>query len=332
MTPQETVVAMVIQGLIVVGVVFSAFAGLTVAERKLLGRFQARRGPNRAGPFGLLQPLADIGKLTFKEDFIPAGANRWLFRLAPMIPVIAAVAALSLIPFGGVHEWFGTTVTLYGTDLSVGVLVFLALSSLGAYGLILGGWASGNKYSLLGAARNAAQLVSYEVAMGLSIVGVVMISQSLSLVDIANDQAGGIWYILVQPIAFVVFMIAAIAETNRIPFDLGEAESELIAGYNLEYGSVKFAMFMTAEYLSLIIISAFGATLFLGGPDGPWLPGFIWLGLKISVLLFIFIWVRATLPRFRYDRLMKFGWKVLIPISTLNILVTAIVLGLGFAN
>ena len=330
--PQEAVLTMLIQGIVVVGVVFSCFAGLTVIERKLIGRFQARVGPNRAGPFGLLQPLADIGKLTFKEDFVPAGANRWVFRLAPIVPVVAAVGALALIPFGGAHEWFGQTVTLYGTDLNVGVLVLLALSSLGFYGLILGGWSSGNKYSLLGAARNAAQMVSYEVALGLSIVGVVMISQSLSLVDIANDQAEGVWYILFQPVAFVVFMIAAFAETNRTPFDLGEAESELIAGYNLEYGSVKFAMFAAAEYVSMIVISAFAATLFLGGPDGPWLPGFIWLGIKIGALLFLFIWVRATVPRFRYDRLMKFGWKVLIPIATLNILVTAIVLGLGFAN
>jgi NADH-quinone oxidoreductase subunit H len=330
--PQEAVLTMIIQAIVVVAVVFSCFAGLTVIERKLIGRFQARRGPNRAGPFGLLQPLADIGKLTFKEDFVPAGANRWVFRLAPMVPLIAAVAALSLIPFGGVHDWFGHTITLYGTDLNVGVLVMLALSSLGFYGLILGGWASGNKYSLLGAARNAAQLVSYEVAMGLSILGVVMISQSLSLVEIANDQASGLWYILFQPVAFVVFMIAAFAETNRTPFDLGEAESELIAGYNLEYGSVKFAMFLAAEYVAMIVISAFAATLFLGGPDGPWLPGFIWLGIKVAVLLFIFIWVRATLPRFRYDRLMKFGWKVLIPVSMANILITAIVVGTVFAN
>jgi NADH-quinone oxidoreductase subunit H len=330
--PQEAVLTMIIQAVVVVSVVFSCFAGLTVVERKLIGRFQARRGPNRAGPFGLLQPLADIGKLTFKEDFVPDGANRWVFRLAPIVPVVAAVAALSLIPFGGVHEWFGHTITFYGADINVGVLLMLAFSSLGAYGLILGGWSSGNKYSLLGAARNAAQLVSYEVALGLSIVGVVMISQSLSLVEIANAQAQGVWYILLQPVAFVVFMIAAFAETNRTPFDLGEAESELIAGYNLEYSSVKFAMFMAAEYVAMIVISAFAATLFLGGPNGPFLPGFIWLGIKIGALLFLFIWVRATVPRFRYDRLMKFGWKVLIPIATLNILVTAIVLGLGFAN
>jgi NADH-quinone oxidoreductase subunit H len=330
--PQEAVLTMIIQAVFVVSVVFSGFAGLTVVERKLIGRFQARQGPNRAGPFGLLQPLADIGKLTFKEDFVPEGANRVLFRVAPMIPVIAAVAALALIPFGGVHEVGGHTITLYGTDLGVGVLVLLALSGLGAYGMILGGWASGNKYSLLGAARNAAQLVSYEVAMGLSIVGVIMMSQSLSLVDIANDQAQGVWYILVQPVAFIVFMIAAFAETNRTPFDLGEAESELIAGYNLEYGSVKFAMFLAAEYVALIVMSAFAATLFLGGPSGPLLPGFVWLFIKIAALLFLFIWVRATLPRFRYDRLMQFGWKVLIPVAMLNIIVTAVVLGLGFST
>ncbi len=330
--PQEAVLTMIIQAAVVVGVVFSAFAGLTVVERKLIGRFQARQGPNRAGPFGLLQPLADIGKLTFKEDFVPDGANRWMFRLAPIIPVVAAVASLSLIPFGGVHEVWGHTITMYGADLDVAVLLMLAFSSLGAYGLILGGWASGNKYSLLGAARNAAQLVSYEVALGLSIIGVIIMSQSLSLVDIVNAQAEGVWYILLQPVAFVIFMISAFAETNRTPFDLGEAESELIAGYNLEYGSVKFAMFMAAEYVAMIVISAFAATLFLGGPDGPFLPGFIWLGIKIGALLFLFIWVRATLPRFRYDRLMKFGWKVLIPVAMANIVVTATVVGLGFAN
>ncbi len=332
MPPQEALLIIIIQAIVVVGIVLSAFAYLTLLERKLIGRFQARRGPNRAGPFGILQPLADLGKLTFKEDFVPAGANATIFRLAPLICVIAAIATLSVIPFGGVHEWGGYTVTLYGTDLSVGVLFVFAMASLGFYGLILGGWASGNKYSLLGAARIAAQLVSYEVAMGLSIVGVIMMSESLSLVDIVNDQAAHIWYIVYQPIGFIIFMIAAFAETNRMPFDLGEAESELIAGYNMEYGSVKFAMFYLAEYVNMIIVSALAATLFLGGPDGPFLPGFIWLGIKIAALLFLFIWVRATLPRLRYDRLMKFGWKVLLPVATANLLVTAIVVGLVFAN
>ncbi len=330
--PQEALIIIIIQAIVVTGIVLSAFAYLTLLERKLIGRFQARRGPNRAGPFGILQPLADLGKLTFKEDFVPAGANATIFRLAPLICVIAAIATLSVIPFGGVHEWGGHTVTLYGTDLSVGVLFVFAMASLGFYGLILGGWASGNKYSLLGAARIAAQLVSYEVAMSLSIVGVVMMSESLSLVDIVNDQAAHIWYIVYQPIGFIIFMIAAFAETNRTPFDLGEAESELIAGYNMEYGSVKFAMFYLAEYVNMIIVSALAATLFLGGPDGPFLPGFIWLGIKIAALLFLFIWVRATLPRLRYDRLMKFGWKVLLPVATANLLVTAIIVGLVFAN
>jgi len=213
-----------------------------------------------------------------------------------------------------------------------GLIFYFAVLTLANYGGTIAGWASYNKWALLGGLRSSSQMMSYEVAMGLSIVGVVMISQSLSLVDIANDQAGHIWYIVYQPIGFIIFMIAAFAETNRTPFDLGEAESELIAGYNLEYGSVKFAMFFLAEYVNMIVVSAIAATLFLGGPDGPWLPGFIWLGIKIGALLFLFIWVRATVPRFRYDRLMKFGWKVLIPIATLNILVTAIVLGLGFAN
>ncbi len=330
--PQEALLVIIIQAMVVVGIVLSAFAYLTLLERKLIGRFQARRGPNRAGPFGLLQPLADLGKLTFKEDFVPAGANATIFRLAPLICVIAAIGTLSVIPFGGVHVWGGQTVTLYGADLSVGVLFVFAMSGLGFYGLVLGGWASGNKYSLLGATRIAAQLVSYEVAMGLSIVGVVMMSESLSLVDIVNDQAAHIWYIVYQPIGFIIFMIAAFAETNRAPFDLGEAESELIAGYNLEYSSVKFAMFFLAEYVNMIIVSALAATLFLGGPDGPFLPGFIWLGIKISALLFLFIWVRATLPRLRYDRLMKFGWKVLLPVATVNLLVTAVIVGLMFAN
>ena len=329
---QEAFLTILIQAILVVVIVLSSFAYLTLLERQLIGRFQARRGPNRAGPFGFMQPLADLGKLTFKEDFVPEGANRTIFRLAPLISVIAAISVLAVIPFGGVHEWGGITVTLYGADLSVGVLFVFAMSSLGFYGLILGGWASGNKYSLLGAARNAAQLVSYEVAMGLSIVGVVILAQSLSLVDIVNAQAQSVWYVLYQPVGFIVFMIAAFAETNRTPFDLGEAESELIAGYNLEYGSVKFAMFMMAEYLNMIVVSAIAATLFLGGASGPWLPGFIWLGIKVAVLIFIFIWVRATLPRLRYDRLMKFGWKVLLPIATINLFITAIVVGTAFAD
>jgi NADH-quinone oxidoreductase subunit H len=219
-----------------------------------------------------------------------------------------------------------------GADHNIGVLFLFALSGLGFYGLILGGWASGNKYSLLGAARTAAQLVSYEVAMGLSVIGVVMMAQSLSLVDIVNAQRDTAWYVLFQPVGFLIFLVAAVAETNRAPFDMPEAESELVAGYHTEYGGLKFAMFFLAEYINMIIISGLGATLFLGGYSGPFLPGFVWLAIKVIVLLFLFIWLRATLPRLRYDRLMKLGWKVLLPLATLNLVVTAIVVALGFSN
>ena len=328
----ESFLVVVIKAALVVFVVLTAFAYTLLWERKLIGRFQARYGPNRAGPIGYLQPLADVVKLIFKEDFVPKGANRLLFQIAPMISVFAAIAAIAVIPWGDGFEFYGHTVTGVGADLNIGVLFLFALSGLGFYGLILGGWASGNKYSLLGAARTAAQLVSYEVAMGLSVIGVVMMAQSLSLVDIVHAQSDTAWYILFQPLGFLIFVVAAVAETNRAPFDMPEAESELVAGYHTEYGGLKFAMFFLAEYINMIIISALGATLFLGGFSGPFLPGFLWLAIKIAVMLFFFIWLRATLPRLRYDRLMKLGWKVLLPLATLNLLVTAIVLALGFAD
>ncbi len=319
----EAFLVVLIKAAIVVFVLITAFAYTLLWERKLLGRFQARYGPNRAGPIGYLQPLADVVKLIFKEDFVPRGANRLLFQIAPMISVFAAVAAVAVIPFGDPIEVFGHDVALVGADLNIGVLFLFALSGLGFYGLILGGWASGNKYSLLGAARTAAQLVSYEVAMGLSIIGVIMMAQSLSLVDIVNAQRDAVWYVLVQPLGFAIFLVAAVAETNRAPFDMPEAESELVAGYHTEYGGLKFAMFFLAEYINMIIISALGATLFLGGFAGPWLPGVVWLAIKIAAMLFLFIWLRATLPRLRYDRLMKLGWKVLLPLATLNLVVFA---------
>ena len=328
----EMFLVTLIKAVVVVFVLITGFAYTLLWERKLLGRFQARYGPNRAGPIGYMQPLADVVKLIFKEDFVPRGANRFLFQIAPMISVFAAVAAVAVIPFGESITIDGHNVPLVGADLNVGVLFLFALSGLGFYGLILGGWASGNKYSLLGAARTAAQLVSYEVAMGLSVIGVIMIGQSLSLVDLVHAQQDSVWYILFQPIGFLIFLTAAVAETNRAPFDLPEAESELVSGYHTEYGGLKFAMFFLAEYVNMIIISALGATLFLGGYSGPFLPGFLWLIIKIVVLLFIFIWLRATLPRLRYDRLMKFGWKILLPVATLNLVVTAIIVGLGFAN
>ncbi len=328
----ERFLVVLIKAALVVFVVITAFAYTLLWERKLIGRFQARYGPNRAGPVGYLQPLADVVKLIFKEDFVPQGANKLLFQIAPMISVFAAVAAIAVIPWGDGFELLGHNVEGVGADLNIGVLFLFALSGLGFYGLILGGWASGNKYSLLGAARTAAQLVSYEVAMGLSVIGVVMMAQSLSLVDIVHAQSDTAWYILFQPVGFVIFVIAAVAETNRAPFDMPEAESELVAGYHTEYGGLKFAMFFLAEYINMIIISALGATLFLGGFGGPFLPGFVWLALKIAVMLFFFIWLRATLPRLRYDRLMKLGWKVLLPLATLNLVVTAVVVALGFAN
>lgn len=328
----ERFLVALIKGVVVIFVVVTAFAYTLLWERKLIGRFQARYGPNRAGPLGYLQPLADVVKLIFKEDFVPAGANRLLFQIAPMISVFAAVAAIAVIPWSDPFEVAGYTVTGVGADLNIGVLFLFALSGLGFYGLILGGWASGNKYSLLGAARTAAQLVSYEVAMGLSVIGVIMMAQSLSLTDIVHAQQDTVWYVLFQPLGFLVFLTAAVAETNRAPFDLPEAESELVAGYHTEYGGLKFAMFFLAEYINMIVISALGATLFLGGFAGPFLWGWLWLAIKIAVLLFLFIWLRATLPRLRYDRLMQFGWKVLLPLATLNLVVTAIVVALGFAN
>jgi NADH-quinone oxidoreductase subunit H len=328
----ESFIVILIKAIVVVFVLITGFAYTLLWERKLIGRFQARYGPNRAGPIGYMQPLADVVKLIFKEDFVPRGANRFLFQIAPMISVFAAVAAVAVIPFGDPVEILGYNVPLVGADLNIGVLFLFALSGLGFYGLILGGWASGNKYSLLGAARTAAQLVSYEVAMGLSVIGVIMMAQSLSLVDIVHAQQDAVWYIVLQPVGFLIFLTAAVAETNRAPFDLPEAESELVSGYHTEYGGLKFAMFFLAEYVNMIIISALGATLFLGGFAGPFLPGFLWLIIKIVVLLFLFIWLRATLPRLRYDRLMKFGWKILLPLATINLVITAIIVALGFSN
>ncbi len=329
---QEAFLTIVIKAALLVFVVVTAFAYLVLLERKLIGRMQARYGPNRTGLFGFLQPAADVLKLILKEDFTPKGANRILFNLAPAISVFAAISALVIIPFGEPTQWFGRQINFVGTDLNVGLLFVFALSGLGFYGLILGGYASGNKYSLLGAARTAAQLVSYEVAMGLSVVGVLMLSESLSLVDIVHAQRDTVWYIVLQPVGFIIFLIAGTAETNRPPFDLPEAESELVAGYHTEYGGMKFAGFAMAEYLNMVVVSALTATLFLGGYSGPWLPGPLWLALKVLGLVLIFIWFRATLPRLRYDRLMKLGWKFLLPLATLNLLVTAVVVGIFFAN
>ena len=330
--PQENVAVMFIEAFVVIGALLTTFAYISLGERKLLGRFQARYGPDRAGYKGSFQPIADVVKLIFKEELIPDGANPVLFQLAPLVSVFAAISAAALIPFGEPTEWWGYQVNFVGADLNISLLFLFALSSLGFYGLILGGWASGNKYSLLGAARTAAQLVSYEVALGLSLVGVVMIAQTLSLRGIVEAQSDSVWYILFQPVGFLIFLIGAVAETNRAPFDLPEAEIELVAGYHTEYGGLKFAMFLLAEYVNMIIISALGATLFLGGLLRP-VPARVPLAVpQGAALLFLFIWLRATLPRLRYDRLMKFGWKVLLPLATLNLVVTAVIVALGFSN
>jgi NADH-quinone oxidoreductase subunit H len=312
---------MIVKSIVIFIVILSLVPMLLVAERKLLGRFQARYGPNRIGPFGLLQPLADVAKLLGKESFKPANAVDTLYVIAPAIVILSATATVAIIPFGDVQGGFG----LYGIDVSIGVLYAFAFGSISFYGLLLGGWASGSKYSFLGAMRSAAQLISYEVAMGLSLLGVVMMAGSISLVDITKAQ-NEVWYILPQFVGFLIFMIAGFAETNRAPFDLAEADAELVQGYMTEYGGMRFGSYFMAEYMEMIVISGIAAAMFLGGWMGPG-PSFldpIWMLVKISFLLVLFIWVRATLPRLRYDQLMSLGWKVLLPLATLNVLVTAV--------
>ena len=296
------------------------------AERKLAGRMQARYGPNRVGIYGLLQPWADVLKLLFKEEFIPAGANKVIFHIAPALAISPALITFSVIPMGP---------RFTVTDINVGLLLFLAMSSLGVYAVTLGGWSSNNKYVLLGGLRSSAQMISYELAMGISTVGVLLIVGSLSLVDIVRAQAVPIrlgpvalpgWFVFTQPLAFLLFMITALAETNRTPFDLPEAESELVAGFHTEYSSMKFGLFFLGEFANVITICSIAVTLFLGGWNGPWLPDslkFVWFFVKLGALLFMFIWIRWTFPRLRYDQLMNLGWKVLLPVSIVNVLLTA---------
>jgi NADH-quinone oxidoreductase subunit H len=301
-----------------------------LAERKLLGRFQSRYGPNRVGPYGALQPLADILKLLTKEQFRPSTSIGFLFAIAPIVSILTAVAALAIIPFGDVQDIFGTKVGLYGIDVSIGPLYLFAMSGIAFYGIMLGGWSSGSKYSFLGAMRGAAQLISYEVSQGLALVGVIITAQTLSLTGIVNAQKG-MWYFIPQFFGFLIFLVASFAETNRAPFDLTEADAELVGGYNTEFGGGRFASYYFAEYLNVVVVSGIVTTVFLGGwllpfgidPPG-WVDPFIVLG-KMALITFLFIWVRATLPRLRYDQLMSFGWKVLLPLATLNALVTAIV-------
>ncbi len=315
-----------IKAVVIINIVMGAFAYLTWVERKLLGRMHQRYGPNRVGPFGLLQPIADLMKLLGKASFFPAAAIDVLYLAAPLVAAFTALAAFSVIPFGGTWEIGGYTVTGVVADVPISLILIFALGAMGIYAFVVGGWASESKYSLLGSMRTCAQLVSYEVSLGLAVLGVVLMSGSLSLTQIVTAQQETTWYIGPQIVAFVCFFIAGIAETNRAPFDLPEAEQELVAGYHTEYGGMRWGLFQMAEYINMITFSGLAVTLFFGGWSGPVLPGPIWFLLKLAAFIFVFMWMRATLPRLRYDQLMAFGWKVLLPIATLNAVVTAVIL------
>jgi NADH-quinone oxidoreductase subunit H len=335
------VVALAKIGMVMI-VVLTTVAFLTLAERKVLSWMQDRMGPMEVGPYGILQPLADGLKLFFKEDIIPTGANRVLFSLAPILSLVPALIGFAVIPYGPNKE-----VELFGyrfnpfviTDINIGILYILAFASIGAYGIILGGWSSNNKYSLLGGLRAAAQVISYELNIGLAIIGVLILSGSLSMVKIAEAQAGGFWHWYIfgglQIIGFVVYLISAVAETNRLPFDLPEAESELVAGWMTEYSGMRFAFFFMAEYTNMVLVSCTAAVLFLGGWQAPypgtllpenlaWIEGVFWFMVKVYFFLFMFFWIRATLPRLRYDQLMRFGWKVMLPLALANVVLTAV--------
>jgi NADH-quinone oxidoreductase subunit H len=314
---------------LIIATLLGGFAYLTLLERRVLARIQVRIGPNRAGPLGLLQPVADGLKLIFKEELIPAQADKLIFVLAPIITLIPALIILAVVPIGPPIEVFGQTITMgLAPEVNVGVLYMMAVSSISVYGIVLAGWSSNNKYSLMGALRSSAQMISYELALGLAFIGPILLAGSMSLQAIVDDQAS-IPYIVYQPIGFIVFLLASIAEVNRAPFDMPEAEQELTAGYHSEYSGIKFAFLFMAEYDKMIAVSAIAATLFLGGYQGPLLDqypllGPVWLALKVIMVLLVMIWLRATLPRFRYDRLMTFGWKILLPLALVNVALTAI--------
>ncbi|MBT0651614.1 NADH-quinone oxidoreductase subunit NuoH [Geomobilimonas luticola] len=302
-------------------VILTLAAYLVYAERRILAWIQDRKGPNRVGPLGLLQPLADLIKMLAKEDVRPAGADKWLFYLAPAMAAIPAILIFAVIPFGAPLHLLEREIPMVVSDLNVGLLFFMALSSIAVYGVAIGGWASNSKYALLGSIRGLAQLISYELSMGLSLVPVVMLARSFRLTDIVNAQAGG-WFILYQPVAFVIFLVSIAAECKRVPFDIPEAEGELVAGFHTEYSGMRFGLFFVGEYINIIVLGGLATTLFLGGWHGPVLPPVAWFSLKVLAFAFFFIWMRGTLPRLRYDQLMHFGWKVLTPLALLNILVT----------
>ena len=321
--------------LFVFTMLLSSAAILVYMERKVAAALQQRLGPYLVGPRGMLQPLADIVKLMFKEDLRPKAADALLFTLAPVLSATAAFAAFAVVPFGGRTTLFGLLdepIRLQVADVDVALLFIFAITSMGVYGIVLAGWSSNSKYSLLGALRASAQMISYELSYGLALASVILIAGSLSLTEIVEQQGGawfGVvprWFVLLQPVGFLIFMTAGVAETNRAPFDFPEAEQELVAGYHTEYSSMSFAMFFLAEYINMVTVSAVAVSLFLGGWHGPFLPewlGWIWFVLKVGALLFFYIWMRWTLPRYRYDQLMTFGWKFLLPVAAVNLLVTA---------
>jgi NADH-quinone oxidoreductase subunit H len=334
--PVAYYIAMVAKVLVAFVFVLLTVAYATYAERKIIGHMQVRLGPMRTGWHGLLQPIADGLKLFFKEEIIPSQSSKFAFLLAPLVALIPAFISFAVIPFGNNITVFGYTVPLQIAayydqagaqvfDVNVGVLYILAMASLGVYGVVLAGWASNSKYSLLGGLRAAAQMISYELAAGLAIISVFMLSESLSLHKIVADQADGAWYVFKQPLAFVIFFICSLAEINRTPFDLPEAETELVSGFITEYSSMKYAMFFMAEYANMITVCAVTTTLFLGGWHGPaFLPGWFWFVAKVYFLIFCCMWIRATYPRYRYDQLMRLGWKVFLPLTLLNVVVTGI--------
>jgi NADH-quinone oxidoreductase subunit H len=333
MTP--LLAAQIVLTLFVFVALLSSAAGMVYFERKVAALLQQRLGPYLVGPKGLLQPLADVIKLMFKEELRPGAADPILFALAPIISATAAFAAFAVVPFGASTTLFGlldTPLSLQVADVNVAVLVIFAISSMSVYGIVLAGWSSNSKYSLLGGLRSSAQMISYELSYGMSLASVLLLANSLSLADIVNGQAGtwfGViprWFVFLQPVGFLIYMTAGIAETNRAPFDFPEAEQELVAGYHTEYSSMSFAMFFLAEYINMVTVSAVATDLFLGGWHGPFLPeslGWIWFLIKVGAILFFYVWMRWTLPRYRYDQLMAFGWKVLLPVSVVNLIATA---------
>ena len=319
-----------IKSLLLVVVLLTGFAYLSYIERKLVARFQVRYGPNRAGPFGVLQPISDALKMVFKEEIIPLHVDRLVYVLAPALAVIPALVIWAVIPIAGESiTILGRTITPYVADVNVSLLYILAIASLGTYGIVLAGWSSNNKYSLLGGLRTSSQMLSYELPMGIALVSVVLIAASLSLVDIVNAQSV-VWFVVLQPIGFIIYFICGLAEAGRSPFDLPETENELVSGFATEYGGIKFALFFMGEYIHAITISALATVFFLGGWHGPFVEqipilGLVYFAIKVSAVIFLIIWVRASLPRVRYDQLMRFCWKFLLPLALLNLVVTAVI-------